>query len=211
MFVFLRGGGAPALFLCHVFLSCMYIMKTYISILRGINVSGHKMIKMDELKKTAGEIGFEQISTYIQSGNLVFNSKRNDTSKISKLLSEAIKQKFGFEVPVITMTKDELQQIIEQNPFLKQKELDEKHFHLTILDTCVSSTYADIFEKIDLKNDKAVGVDRVIYLYCPDGYSNTKLSNAYIENKLKVRATTRNWKTINELNRIADAVSSLKT
>ena len=185
-------------------------MKTYTSILRGINVSGHKLIKMDELKKTASEIGFEQISTYIQSGNLVFKSKRNDTSIISKLLSEAIKQKFGFEVPVITLYKEELQHIIEQNPFLKQKELDEKYFHLTILDSCPASPYAEIFEKIDLKNDKAEGIDRVIYLYCPDGYSNTKLSNAYIENKLKVKATTRNWKTINELNRIADAVSGLK-
>ena len=174
-------------------------MTTYISILRGINVSGHKLIKMELLKKMCGNLGFSNIQTYIQSGNIIFHSAKTGTKKLSSTIKEAIKKEFGFDVPVITLTLAELEAIINLNPFTKDKHLDVAFFHVTILDALPGKEHIALLSKAEIKNDKFEAVKQTIYLYCPDGYGNTKLNNTFIEQKLKVSATTRNWKTINQL------------
>ncbi len=178
-------------------------MITYISILRGINVGGHRMIKMDALKKMCADINFTNVQTYIQSGNIVFQSKMTDTQKISKTIQTNIEKLFGFEVPVITLSKIELETVHNANPFTNDKAKDPTFFHVTFLSDKPSKQNADQLKQADFKNDAYAIIDKAIYLYCPDSYSNSKLTNSFIENKLKVTATTRNWKTINELLRIA--------
>ena len=174
-------------------------MTTYISILRGINVSGHRMIKMDALKKMCAELGFSTIQTYIQSGNIVFQAKETDTQKLSELIESAIDKIFGFDVPTITLTKDELEKIIQLNPFVNDKTKDASFFHITFLSENPAKEKVELLKQADLKNDEYAIGDKAIYLYCPDSYSNSKLTNSFFENKLKVIATTRNWKTGNEL------------
>lgn len=177
-------------------------MQTYISILRGINVSGHRMIKMDALKKMCADLKFENVQTYIQSGNIIFKSKMTDTEKISKTIKTNIKEEFGFDVPVLTLTKDELETVINSNPFSNDKSKDPAFFHITFLSDRPTKQNIEQLKQVDLKNDSYEIIGKAIYLYCPDSYSNSKLTNSLFESKLKLTATTRNWKTTNELYKI---------
>ena len=183
-------------------------MTTYISILRGINVGGHRMIKMDALKQMFAGIGFQNIQTYIQSGNIVFQDKKADPQKLEKKISKAITEKFGFDVPVIVKEFSELKQIISDNPFLKDKTKDLAHFHVTFLSNHPGHESYNKIEAIPYQPDEFHLVEKAIYLYCPNSYSNSKLTNGFFETKLKVTATTRNWKTTNELYNIATKISN---
>jgi uncharacterized protein (DUF1697 family) len=182
-------------------------MQTYISILRGINVSGHKMIKMDDLSKLYESLGFENIKSYIQSGNVVFQSDILDTTLLANQINDSIQNKYGFEVPVIVLNQSDWKIIAENNPFLERKGIDETKLHVTFLS---QKPEVDLFEKLkdgNYKDDEFLVVDKSVYLYCPNGYGLTKLSNTFFENKLKVSATTRNWKTVNELLNIAENIN----
>lgn len=166
------------------------------------------MIKMDDLKKMCAGIGFCNIQTYIQSGNIVFNSKQKENEKISILIKTAIEKTFGFEVPVITMSIDELMHVIGSNPFLKGQAKEESCLHVTFLsDEPLKEHYKSI-RKGDYKKDEFELIGKAVYLYCSNSYSSSKLTNSFFENKLKVIATTRNWKTVNELLKIADKIGS---
>jgi len=183
-------------------------MMTYISILRGINLAGHNPIKMDELKKLFADLGFTHIQTYIQSGNLIYQQRKTDTKKLSELIKNKIKRQFGFDVPVVTLTIDELKKIAVLNPFSKDKTKDSSFFHVTFLADKPEPENLNKIRDYSYQNDEFRLIDKAIYLYCPNGYGITKLSNSFFENKLKLTATTRNWKTTNELISIADKISS---
>lgn len=179
-------------------------MNSYISILRGINVSGQKIIKMDALCNAYKDLGFENVKTYIQSGNVIFQSDKSNQNEIGRIISKKIETQFGFEVPILIMNIQELKEIIRNNPFLNDKSMDISQLYVTFLS---SKPELDKFEVI--KNGKYNGeqiemINKAIYLFCPNGYGKTKLSNTFLENKLKVTATTRNWKTTLELLSIAE-------
>lgn len=185
-------------------------MVTYISILRGINVSGKNLIKMDALRAMYESLGFQNCVTYIQSGNVVFLSKKSTPEKLASTISNQIKQEFGFEVPVLVMTIDTLEVVIANNPFVKDKKKDNTFFHVTFLE--VSSVVKDYDSILD-KGREGEEIDitsMAVYLYCPLGYGSTKWTNTFFESKLKVRATTRNWKTTLELLKIAEENSHAK-
>ena len=184
-------------------------MTTCISILRGINISGHRMIKMDALKALYTELGFSHIETYIQSGNVVFRHKSNDLKELEKIIENSIRQKFGFEVPVIIKEMEELRQVIASNPFLEDETKEISKIYVTFL-----SSVPDMerFNKIgagqNFEEEYKLFGD-AIYIYCPNGYGNTKLSTNFLESKLKLPATSRNWKTPLELLKIAEEISAL--
>jgi uncharacterized protein (DUF1697 family) len=167
--------------------------------LRGINVSGHRLIKMDALKELFVALGCTDIQTYIQSGNIVYRSNINDVNLLSNTIKNAIANQFGFDVPVITLTANELRDISEQNPFLADKQKEEAFLHVTFLSEKPDPALIASLDPQIFAPDVFKIVAKSIYLYCPNGYGNTKLSNTFFENKLKTTATTRNWKTINTL------------
>jgi len=181
-------------------------MHTYISVLRGINVSGHKLIKMDSLKKSCAGLGFTDIHTYIQSGNIVFRFKKINLAKIESLIKNKISVDYGFDVPVIVKDAGNLNNIIKNNPFLSNKSVDLSMLHITFLSAVPEKSDVDKLKDVDYSPDKFIIVDDIVYLYFPNGYGNTKLNNNFFENKLKVKATNRNWKTVNELCKIADGI-----
>jgi uncharacterized protein (DUF1697 family) len=183
-------------------------MTTYISILRGINLGGHNTIKMDALKKLFADIGFANIQTYIQSGNIVYQYKKTDIKKLDALIKKEIKQQFGYDVPVITLTFDELKKVAGSNPFLNDKAKDTSYLHVTFLADKPQSENFDKIKDFKYQSDEFQLIDKAVYLYCPNGYGNTKLSNNFFESKLKVTATTRNWKTTNELISIAGKINN---
>ena len=182
-------------------------MKTYISILRGINVSGHKLIKMDAIRKSYDQLGFQNITTYVQSGNIVFTSKKTKSDELAQKISEQIEEDYGFEVPVIVMTIDTLRQIIDDNPFLKDTGTERTFLHVTFLSSEPHNYDLRAIEEKKQKAEEIVVANKAVYLYCPNGYGKSKLNNRFLENKLRVGATTRNWKTTNKLLEIAQEIA----
>jgi uncharacterized protein (DUF1697 family) len=180
-------------------------MKTFLSILRGINVSGHKKIPMAELKVLYAELHFDNIITYIQSGNVIFNCK--NAKDISKQIEQKILEKYNFNVPVIIRITDEMEKVIKGNPFLKQKDIDITKLHVVYLADDPKQENIDKLNTYNYEPDKFYLSGKEVYLYCPNGYGNTKLTNSFFENKLKVTATTRNWNTTNELLKILKSYS----
>jgi len=178
-------------------------MKTYISILRGINVSGHKIIKMEALRTSYKNMGCSNVKTYVQSGNVIFSYDDIEINKLEEQIFQQINKDFGFDVPVIVMSIEKIEEIIKNNPFLKDKSKEESFMHVTFLASKSETYNFNAIEEKKQDNEDIVFSDYAVYLYCPNGYGNTKLNNNFIETKLKVRATTRNWKTTNELFQIA--------
>lgn len=179
-------------------------MKTFISILIGINVSGQKKILMTDLKTLYESIKLKEVITYIQSGNVIFKSSESlsDLGFAAKI-EKAIHKKYGFEVPVITRTEDDIQKIVSTNPFLKEKNMDPKKLHVTFLSEIPSAENVKSTESISYSPDRFIISRKEIYLHIPVSYGETKLSNNFFEKKLKVRATTRNWNTVNKLLELA--------
>lgn len=178
-------------------------MTTYISILRGINVSGQKLIKMDALKKMYESLNFKDIQTYVQSGNVVFVASEMETKVLEKMISSTIETEFGFEVPTIVLDVNTLKNIIDGNPFAKDKTKDSSFLHITFLADPPKAFDKESIEHKKLINEEIEFTPNAIYLYCPNGYGKTKLNNNFFESKLNVNATTRNWKTANELLKLA--------
>lgn len=172
-------------------------MNTYISILRGINVSGQKSIKMADLKALYESLGFEGVQTYIQSGNVIFKSPINDTSKIIEIIEKAIKDAYGFEVPVQIRNREDLKKIIDDFPIKGNIELNR--LFVTFMKIKPENIAFDEIEKLKAPGDEVIFKDMEIYLYVPAGYGKSRLDNNTLERKLKVKATTRNWKTIHML------------
>lgn len=178
-------------------------MKKYISILRGINVNGKNVIKMDELRKLFELLGFTDVRTYIQSGNVLFNSISSNKIKMISQIKASINRKFGYDVKGLIKTKDEIEKVINQNPFLKLDNVDIKKLYVTFLERIPEKEFIDSLIPNKNTNDvyKIIGTE--IYLYCPGGYGKTIFSNTYIEKKLGLKATTRNWETVNKLLQLA--------
>ena len=179
-------------------------MHTYIAILRGINVGGKRMIKMQLLKDLFVTLGYQNITTYIQSGNAVFQTKKTTVTKIELQITKAINETFGFDVPVIVLEKEMLSRIVKENTFLKDKTKNIEFFHVTFLAEVPAKENIAKINSNDFLPDEFIIIDKAVYLYCPYSYSNSKLTNGFFETKLKVNATTRNWKTTLALNEIAE-------
>lgn len=181
-------------------------MQTFISILRGINVGGQKKILMADLKALYENLKFKKVTTYIQSGNVVFKSdgKLSDL-ELAKKIETAIYKKYDFTVPVIIRNVEELEKVITINPFLKEKNINIEKLHVTFLSGIPNRSNLESLKKIDYSPDRFIIIDKEAFLYIPESYGETKLSNKFFENKLKVTATTRNWKTVKKLFEITSA------
>ena len=174
-------------------------MNTYVSMLRGINVGGKKRIQMQQLVALYESLGLSNVRTYVQSGNVVFDSAAADASRLARLIEEGITKTFGFSAAVVIRTKDELRRIVESNPFLKDNEIDIDKLHVTFLSGYPHEAGLDQARAAGDGSDSFVVLDREVYLHCPNGYGRTKLSNDFFEKKLKVTGTTRNWRTVTAL------------
>lgn len=172
----------------------------YISILRGINVSGQKIIKMTELKSLYILLGFRNIVTYIQSGNVIFETSHQNEADIKYKIEEAIEQKFNFKVPVLIRTNSEIRRIIKNCPF-KNVNFTENGTKLavTFLSSIPSKESVLEIQKYAIAPEKLVVIGREIYLYYPNGFGKTKLTNILFEKKLSLKASTRNWKSVLKL------------
>jgi len=178
-------------------------MNTYISLLRGINVSGQKKIKMAELKTLYQSLNFENVITYIQSGNVVFQTYQNEQI-LQSSIETAINEHFKFTVPVLILTKSQLANSAKGLPFINiDIEVEGSKIILFFLSEDVTIDQRAILEPY-LSNDEQLEIaSNILYLYCPQGLGKSKLTNKLIETKLKLTSTARNIKTVNKLLSIA--------
>lgn len=178
-------------------------MRTYISMLRGINVSGQKKIKMADLRAMYETLGFANVSSYVQSGNVVFDSVATNRAALAATIEAAIETTFGFAVTVFIRDADDFQRIIDGNPFLARESVDEKRLYVTFLYRLPADDRVSGLAVPAGSLDEFMVASDEVYLHCPDGYGTTKLSNTFIEKKLAVPATTRNWNSVNALYALA--------
>jgi uncharacterized protein (DUF1697 family) len=171
-------------------------MKTYIALLRGINVSGQKKIPMVELRDLLSKEGFLDVQTYIQSGNVIFKSSEKNIQKLQLKIHNSIKNHFGFEVPILIKTHKKLKQIFDDCPFSEEKKTNS---YFTMLYSVPEENLVSEVSKINYPNEEFVITNDCIYLYCSIGYGRAKFNNNFFERKLKTTSTARNYKTMVKL------------
>jgi len=176
-------------------------MKRFIALLRGINVSGQKKIKMSGLKTLFEDTGFQQVETYIQSGNVIFSSKEQSKNQLAKKISSGIKNKFHFDVELIILSPRDLATVLENNPFIKKKK-DKERLYVTFLSDNPTAERVNKLKEIDFSPEEYHIDEKFIYLFLPNGAGMAKLNNNYFENKLKVIGTTRNLRTVTTLSEL---------
>ena len=176
----------------------------YIVLLRGINVGTGRKVPMADLKKLCESLGLQQVQSYIQSGNLVFElAQPEPVSALETRLQKAFSETFGFDIPVIVRSADEWAESIARNPFLKEANVDVDRLHLTCLKELPLPELLEKIKTFQYLPDRYEIVGRDVFILCAAGYGTSKLVNSFFESKLKTQATTRNWKTVLQLAEMA--------
>ncbi|MEH6680430.1 MAG: DUF1697 domain-containing protein [Sediminicola sp.] len=171
-------------------------MNTYIALIRGINVSGQKKITMVDLAALFVQMGFSEVKTYIQSGNVRFQSLYTDNHLMESEIERGILGTFGFQVSVLVLDREGLRSIMDKDPF---KDLEEGRRYFVLLMDMPNGDKVQGLREQHFENERFAITDHCIYLFCKNGYGNTKCDNNFFERKLKVRATTRNLRTMQQL------------
>ena len=181
-------------------------MTTYICFLRGVNVGGNKLLKMDTLRTLCESIaGVTGAKTYLQSGNAVFRSSL-DRGVLAKRIEDGIRKATGFEAKVILRTASEMREVIAANPFTAGQR-NPKAFLVAFLGGSISKDARALLLKLKIDSEEIHVGDRELYLYLPAGIAGSKLSNALTEKKIGVNVTARNWNTVNALLEMAEELS----
>jgi len=170
-------------------------MKTYIALLKGINVGGHKKVSMAELRDLLAKSGFQNVQTYIQSGNVIFKSV-DQTYNIEVKISNLISVHFGFDVSVIVKTNPELQLIFDSCPFENAKK--EKSYFI-MLNKVPERNLIEKADKISYDDEVIIIKNNCLYFYCSKGYGQSKFNMNTYERKLNVIGTSRNYNTMVKL------------
>jgi len=174
--------------------------------LRGINVGGHNRIKMEQLRESLASLGLRQVATYIQSGNIVFESGKINASNLAGKISEKILKDFKISPLTITRSAEEMAAIVTANPFLRDSRLDPSKLHVYFLSGPPTAAVARELQLLAAKPDLSQLAGREIYLYFPNGVSGSSVWNSPIERRLLKHATMRNWKTVTTLHEMAQAL-----
>jgi uncharacterized protein (DUF1697 family) len=171
----------------------------HLALLRGINVSGHNMIKMDALKSMLENVGFQNVETYVQSGNVFLETEDENPQSVGFSIKQEIVKQFGFDVPVIVINKADLEKCLTNNPFFNEKNVDTKKLYVAFISKELNNNALNDLKISQFKPDEAFIDGNRIYMKLETGAGNTRLTQKYIEKKLNVTATSRNWNTVNKL------------
>ncbi len=177
-------------------------MPIYVAMLRGINVGAHKRIRMDELRQSFEALGFKKVQTYIQSGNVIFETAKASTLSLSNKIEQRIVADFGFAVSVVARTGDEMSAVISNNPFVKQSGIELEKLHVMFLSAPPGASALKALEGLTVAPDRSLCLGKEIYLHLPNGVSESSLMKGPLDRKLSVVTTTRNWKTVNTLHQM---------
>ena len=176
-------------------------MTVYVAMLRGVNVGGNSL-KMDWLRQACEGLGWQNVRTYVQSGNIVFAS-RASAARLAQSLKATIDAQTRLAVTVVLRSAADMERIVAVNPFLKQKGIDVTKLHVTFLDKVPVKPALERLDALAGARDQCRLNGSELYLNCPINYGETRLSNGAIEKVLGVGATTRNLKTVMTLHAMA--------
>ena len=181
-------------------------MINYVAFLRGINVGGKKLIKMEDLSRVFVSLGFKNVRTFIQSGNVIFDAAETNPNVLAKKIEKKIAESFGHEVPVLLQTLTELEAILKRDPFKKIKPGDEVMMFVTFLGA-EPSTKPKLPLISSTENLEVFAIkDRAAFILARRKKNGScGFPNNFIEKQLGVSATTRNWTTINRIIALANA------
>lgn len=174
-------------------------MPTCVSLFRGINVGGNRIVPMKELKSLHEALGFRDVVTYIQSGNVVFTSDETNPAQLASQIEESFAQKFGFRSQVIVRTSTELEETIANNPFQTSPEKEPNRILVLFLATRAESSTLEDLKKSYNGPEEMYLIGQELFIYYPDGMGRSKLTLPLIEKKLKAAGTGRNWNTVLKL------------
>jgi uncharacterized protein (DUF1697 family) len=176
------------------------IVTTYVAFLRGINVGGNKLIKMEDLKRAFVSLGFKNVRTFIQSGNVIFETEEVDESVVVKKIEQRLRKSFGHEITVVLRTIEQIQKLVKRSPFKQIGADDDVMLFVAFLtaDPAVKPKLpmASTTENLDVVSVR----DRAAFIVCrrkKNGWFG--FPNNFIEKQLKVGATTRNWTTVSKI------------
>lgn len=176
-------------------------MNTYIALLRGINVGGHKKVPMAELRELLTESGLESVKTYIQSGNVIFQSSKGDKNKLEASIKKSLLDHFGFDVSVMVRTRSDLVTIFDNSPFTEEKKVNS---YFTMLSEHPKKELVEEASQKIYENEEYLVLNDCIYFFCANGYGNAKFNMNFFERKFNVSATSRNYKTMVKLLSLSD-------
>ncbi|MCZ6671647.1 MAG: DUF1697 domain-containing protein [Verrucomicrobia bacterium] len=179
-------------------------MAKFIALLRGINVSGKNKIRMVELQSVFDKLELLNPVTYLQSGNIVFESSpKLNHETTANTIESAIQKTFGHDVAVLVISGKDINQIFNNNPFIINEQTDTSACYVTFLYEKPGQEYLNALKSPEKETGRFKVVSLTVYVHCPNGYGRTKINNQFFERKLKVPATTRNWKTVTALNELS--------
>jgi uncharacterized protein (DUF1697 family) len=170
----------------------------YVAFLRGINVGGKNKIKMETLREVCGSLGFENVKTYINSGNILFETAETDDKALAAELETAIEKEFSLKIKVMVRTINEIEDITAINPFAGQFEND-KDLHVFFLDEDLSAEKRELLLSNNNENEMFAAQNRQVFCLLRISVLDSLIGKDYIGKKLKVSATARNWRTVNKI------------
>jgi len=171
-------------------------MTSYVAMLRGVNVAG-RTLPMAELRDSIGALGYDDVQTYIQSGNVVFRATASPT-KVQSAIEQGLEARFGPGIVVVVRSGAQLVDIVGHNPLMTGGR-DPAKLHVTFLGSKPPRGRIDDLDRRAFLPDEFRVEGREVYVHCPGGYGRTKINNAFFERALAVVATTRNWSTVTKL------------
>ena len=180
-------------------------MTVYIAFLRGINVGGRRVVKMEPLRAIMESLRFQNVKTYIQSGNVLFEAEEHQPDLLRLSIESKLEQELGFSVPTIVRTRADLEQVVIENPFPVTTELEQATLYITFLERAPEEQALAKLNSYRNDADEFRVAGCEVYLRCVTGYGTTVFSNNFFESMLEVPATTRNWKTVNKMLSLAKA------
>ena len=181
------------------------MMTTYIALLRGINVGGHNKLPMRDLVQDLEALGLENVSTYIQSGNVVFQTPRIARAELAAEIGAAIEHRHGFRPQVLLLSLEDLATAVSQNPY-PQAIAEPKTLHFFFLETSPPAPDLARLAAAQTEREQFALVDKVFYLHAPDGIGRSRLAQI-VEKALGVATTARNWRTVSKLLDMGAALS----
>jgi uncharacterized protein (DUF1697 family) len=170
----------------------------YVAFLRGINVGGKNKIKMETLRQVCGSLGFENVKTYINSGNVIFETVETAGKEFAAKIESAIEKEFALKIKVILRKMSEIENIVANNPFAGQFE-NEKDLHVFFLDEELPEDKRELLLSNNSENERYVVLNREIFSHLRTDFPDSLMGKDYIGKKLKVSATARNWRTVNKI------------
>lgn len=179
-------------------------MNTYIALFRGINVGGHNSLPMKELVTILNKIGLKQVKTYLQSGNAIFQSTQKNTEDLIVAIQIAIQENYGFDVNVILLNKQQIQNAIDTNPYPEAEE-NPKSVHIYFLSEKSQRPNLQLLDQVKKDTEQYCLKEHLFYLYAPEGIGRSKLA-VNVEKALAVNATARNWRSVNKILALASSL-----